>query len=171
MLNKLKKPNQKGFTIIEVMIVLAIAGLILLIVFLAIPALQRNSRNTQRKNDVSALLAAISEYSNNNNGALPTTCSGTTTVQIGTAATGSQANVGYYTTGCDTATTTQGRVQLLTAFAATGPFSTAGNDRVVIVPAATCTGNAAAAGSARSFVAVYEVENGAGTYAPACQAS
>src|SRR6202012_43961 len=60
-----------GFTIIEVLIVLAIAGLILMIVFLAVPALQRNSRNTQRKNDVQALLGAISEYEDNNNGSLP----------------------------------------------------------------------------------------------------
>ncbi|HPW47952.1 MAG TPA: prepilin-type N-terminal cleavage/methylation domain-containing protein, partial [Candidatus Saccharibacteria bacterium] len=36
------KKDQKGFTIIEVLIVLAIAALILLIVFLAVPALQRN---------------------------------------------------------------------------------------------------------------------------------
>lgn len=72
MLKRLKKPNDKGFTIIEVMIVLAIAGLILLIVFLAVPALQRNSRNTQRKNDVQAMLGGISTYSSNNNGAVPT---------------------------------------------------------------------------------------------------
>ena len=51
MLQKYKTKREEGFTIIEVLIVLAIAGLILLIVFLAIPALQRNSRNTQRKND------------------------------------------------------------------------------------------------------------------------
>jgi prepilin-type N-terminal cleavage/methylation domain-containing protein len=63
--------KEKGFTIVEVMIVIAIAGLILLIVFLAVPALQRNSRNTQRKNDVSALIGAINEYSSNHNGSLP----------------------------------------------------------------------------------------------------
>ncbi len=82
MLNKLKKSNserlttsssksQKGFTIIEVMIVLAIAGLILLIVFLAVPALQRNARNTQRKNDVAGVLGAVSTYISNNNGNAP----------------------------------------------------------------------------------------------------
>ena len=59
MLKKLQKTNSEGFTIIEVMIVLAIAALILLIVLLAVPALQRGSRNTQRKNDVSALAGAI----------------------------------------------------------------------------------------------------------------
>ena len=71
MLNKVKKDN-KGFTIIEVLIVLAIAGLILLVVFLAVPALQRNSRNTQLKNGVSSVLAGVSEYVSNNDGKLPT---------------------------------------------------------------------------------------------------
>lgn len=73
MLKKLKQRQSKsdGFTIIEVMIVLAIAGLILLIVFLAVPALQRNSRNTQAKNEASNILGAVNEYITNNNGALP----------------------------------------------------------------------------------------------------
>lgn len=66
-----KLKDAKGFTIIEVLIVLAIAGLILLIVFLAVPALQRNSRNTQYKNDAASLLAAASEFTNNNNGTIP----------------------------------------------------------------------------------------------------
>lgn len=71
MLNQYKTKREEGFTIIEVLIVLAIAGLIILIVFLAVPALQRNSRNTQRRNDVQTILGSIQEYSNNNNGALP----------------------------------------------------------------------------------------------------
>ncbi|MCA9342578.1 type II secretion system protein [Candidatus Saccharibacteria bacterium] len=72
MLQKYKDKKDQGFTIIEVLIVLAIAGLIILIVFLAVPALQRNSRNTQRRNDVSAILGSIQEFSNNNGGDLPT---------------------------------------------------------------------------------------------------
>jgi prepilin-type N-terminal cleavage/methylation domain-containing protein len=71
MLNKLKKSKQEGFTIIEVMIVLAIAGLIILIVLLAVPALQRNGRNTAIKNDASAIAAAVSEFKSNNEGRLP----------------------------------------------------------------------------------------------------
>ncbi len=63
--------NEKGFTIIEVMIVLAIAGLIILIVFLAVPALQRNSRNTQRRNDAARISGLVSEFVANNNGSLP----------------------------------------------------------------------------------------------------
>ncbi len=61
-----------GFTIIEVLIVLAIAGLILLIVFLAVPALQRNSRNTAIKTDVQNVLGGVAEYAGANNGTLPT---------------------------------------------------------------------------------------------------
>jgi prepilin-type N-terminal cleavage/methylation domain-containing protein len=60
--------NQQGFTIIEVMIVLVIAAVILLIVFLAVPALQRNSRNTQRNNDASRVASLVNECLNNRNG-------------------------------------------------------------------------------------------------------
>jgi prepilin-type N-terminal cleavage/methylation domain-containing protein len=57
--------NRRGFTIIEVLIVLAVAGLIILIVFLAVPALQRAQRDTRRKNDLSKFYAAVLEYQNN----------------------------------------------------------------------------------------------------------
>src|SRR5438270_9083953 len=80
MLNKIQKRKEEGFTIIEVMIVLAIAGLILLIVFLAVPALQRNSRNTGRKSDVGRLSSAVNNYVSNNNGSLPTTTQNCTTI-------------------------------------------------------------------------------------------
>lgn len=71
MINKYKTKRDEGFTIIEVLIVLAIAGLIILIVFLAVPALQRNSRNTQRKNDVAAIASAAQNVVNNTNGNIP----------------------------------------------------------------------------------------------------
>lgn len=71
MLQKLQKRKQEqGFTIIEVLIVLAIAGLIMLVVFLAVPALQRNSRNTQYRNEASRLLDAYAEISANNGGSV-----------------------------------------------------------------------------------------------------
>jgi prepilin-type N-terminal cleavage/methylation domain-containing protein len=55
-----------GFTIIEVMIVLAIVGLIMLIVFLAVPPLQRSSRNTDRKNYETLVYSEMQEYYNQN---------------------------------------------------------------------------------------------------------
>lgn len=63
--------SQKGFTIVETMIVLAIAGLILLIIMLALPTLQRNSRNNQRKQDVSSVLQAVSRWGLNRSGEFP----------------------------------------------------------------------------------------------------
>ncbi len=70
MLDRIKNRKQEGFTIIEVLIVLAIAGLIMLIVFLAVPALQRSSRNRGREADASLIASAISECVSNNNGTI-----------------------------------------------------------------------------------------------------
>lgn len=66
-----KQNNKKGFTIIEVVLVLAIAGLIFMMVFLALPALQRNQRDTQRKNDLSRVIAAVNNYTAGNRGSIP----------------------------------------------------------------------------------------------------
>ena len=63
--------NNRGFTIIEVVLVLAIAGLIFLMVFLALPALQRSQRNQQYKNNVSMAVSAVNNYRSNNGGRLP----------------------------------------------------------------------------------------------------
>src|SRR5665213_459777 len=88
MLKKLQKrkieSSNKGFTIIEVMIVLAIAGLILLIVFLAVPALQRSSRNTQRKTDVGRVGSAATTIVSNNNGAMASLTRAAVVAEVGT---------------------------------------------------------------------------------------
>lgn len=60
-----------GFTILETVIVLAIGGLMLLMVFYMIPALQRNSRNTTRKNDVAIILDKLASFQLNHSGAMP----------------------------------------------------------------------------------------------------
>jgi len=66
------KNKEGGFTIIEVVLVLAIAGLIFLMVFIALPALQRAQRDTQRKNDLSRAQTAVNNYRSINRNALPT---------------------------------------------------------------------------------------------------
>jgi prepilin-type N-terminal cleavage/methylation domain-containing protein len=147
MLNNIKK-RQSGFTIIEVMIVLAIAGLIMLIVFLAVPALQRNSRNTQRKNEVSAILGAVNEWSNNNNGALPPAAS--------QAAALSNAKLNFYT----------GNVTW--AAGAQIALPVASIDKAVIVTGAACGASGATiAGSGRQLAVQYVVETG-GVAQPSC---
>lgn len=69
-MSKYQTKKSEGFTIIEVLIVLAIAGLIMLVVFLAVPNLQRNSRNNGYRSEASSILAAYSEVSSNKNGAI-----------------------------------------------------------------------------------------------------
>ena len=59
----MKKRN--AFTIIEVVLVLAIAGLIFLMVFIALPALQRSQRNTRRRQDAARIASAITDYYSN----------------------------------------------------------------------------------------------------------
>lgn len=63
--------ESKGFTIIELLIVLAIAALIILIVLIAVPQLQRNQRNTARQSIVGRITTEINNYSGNNNGRIP----------------------------------------------------------------------------------------------------
>lgn len=144
MFSKLKKSKGEGFTIIEVMIVLAIAALILLIVLLAVPALQRNSRNTQRKNDVSSLVSAISEYVNNAGGQLPTTAAQIT----------ANWKPGFYTTGNVTFTTNAA------ASVVGDPNNT---DKINIGTYSTCnSANTAAQNgtSSRDVAITYDIEGG-----------
>ncbi len=63
--------SKKGFTIIEVVLVLAIAGLIFLMVFVALPALQRSQRDTQRRDDMARFSSQLSQYQANNSGKVP----------------------------------------------------------------------------------------------------
>ncbi|HEY8999435.1 MAG TPA: type II secretion system protein [Candidatus Saccharimonadales bacterium] len=173
MLQKLRQSKrEEGFTIIEVLIVLAIAGLILLIVFLAVPALQRNSRNTQRKDDASAILSGLSEYVGNNSGTLPTACSGSSTT-VTWGATGTAQNdtkMGYYNGGCVTSSPTNGKVYLNTTSGTVAALSSSTQDYIEVVTGDVCSGNGAAAGSARQTAILYEIETSGG-YTGQCEQS
>ena len=70
------KQSKKGFTIIEVVLVLAIAGLIFLMVFVALPTLQRSQRDTQRRSDMARFTTAINNYMASNNGSVPADAAG-----------------------------------------------------------------------------------------------
>ena len=65
-----------GFTIIEVVLVLAIAGLIFLMVFLALPTLQRNQRDTQRRDALGRVASQTQQFMSNNQGRVPTNLAG-----------------------------------------------------------------------------------------------
>lgn len=144
MLQNLKK-RQQGFTIIEVMIVLVIAAVILLIVFLAVPALQRNSRNTQRKTEAARVAAAAGEWSANHGGIAPPS---TANVEI-------QNTANITSTGQITSVSVGGSPSITNA---------------VVNTNSTCVNGALTAGGARDIAITYKLES-PGTQPTLCIAS
>lgn len=141
--------EQTGFTIIEVMIVLAIAAVIMLIVFLAIPALQRNSRNTQRSNDAARTAGAINECMANNSGNI-------SNCDFGASGVAGQEQLQNYIDMADN--------QQLTVF--TPGTLGAAMDNVYYRSGYKCDGNnEQAGGGSRAFILRYNVETSAGTAA------
>lgn len=148
-MSNIKNRKEGGFTIIEVLIVLAIAGLIMLIVFLAVPALQRNSRNTQRKNDAANYLSAVNEFMNNNNGKVPVT-SDLTTIN-GLAKLGTLTAPTAVTTGSQTGTINVDSMQLVTG-----------------AKCSTSTVGDTSSGSTRQFAVRYGIEDSGGNAVKQC---
>lgn len=151
------KTKQSGFTIIEVLIVLAIAGLILLIVFLAVPALQRNSRNTQARNEAASVLGGVNEFITNNNGKLPT-ASLSLTAGSDAAKIFSNVKLNTLTTvrvEAEAGTTVPSGTEAVVAIQAKCASATSTND-------AAGRGNITAAGASRQFALIYLIESSTG---------
>lgn len=63
--------QEQGFTLIEIVIVLAIAAAIMLMVFLAVTGARASQRDTQRRSDVSRMAATMESYASSNSGTYP----------------------------------------------------------------------------------------------------
>lgn len=149
-MNVQQKNKQKGFTIIEVVLVLAIAALIFLMVFIALPALQRSQRDTQRKSDVARAVTALQQYQSNNRNKLPTAAE--MTASQGTA-TGFINR--YLLAGGDTFQDPDGTGYTFTAYVAPTTF-VAG--RMYYAAGSTCDGETPVAASASKMSFVYRLE-------------
>lgn len=134
--------TKQGFTIIEVVLVLAIAGLIFLMVFVAFPALQRNQRDTQRRQDYANIASGVISSAASNGGNFPSTVAATTANVDGLDPDGT----GYTITPTNTRT-----VPTLSAGA------------VFVIEKATCTqdsGSFTEASAGKSFIVYGYLENG-----------
>ena len=140
--------KQKGFTIIEVVLVLAIAALIFLMVFIALPALQRSQRDTQRKADVARVQTAIQNFqSNNRNGAVTPNAAFIS---------------GYLTVGGDTFADPDGTPYTFSVNTANGYVPTTFTaGEMVYTARAKCNGESVVTGQGTSKIAVqYKLEGG-----------
>jgi len=129
------KTLKKGFTLIEIVIVLAIAALIMVVVFLAVQGAQRGQRDQFRKDTANRILSSAQAYRGNNSGSAPANA----------AALASYVNA---TVGTTTTITANGVTVTLDASATPAAPTCATKDNpstatVVFVPAAGATADAA----------------------------
>ncbi len=172
--------TKRGFTIIEVVLVLAVAGLIFLMVFVAVPNMQRSRRDTDRRNAMSRLYTAVENYATNNKGSLPAEQSDTVSASTGEITEESSFSESYVRVNGDTFDDPDGPSYqiIIEDFDSTQKYAlgtlvwsdTSYEDKYVvyIVRNATCNGEKAAQGSGnRKFAIVTKLE-GSGTY---CQSN
>ncbi len=98
---------KKGFTLIEVVIVLAIAALIMVVVFFAVTGAQRGQRNDARQQLAARVLAGMATARGNNNGTLTFSGSGSNDFVTNYASYVNNMNVGSTTYTVAAASTAQ----------------------------------------------------------------
>lgn len=158
--------KEKGFTIIEVVLVLAIAALIFLMVFIALPALQRNQRDQARKTFQSKVSSAVTTYQSNKRGTNPNRGSALSGYFDGVAATaGAKSTDPAASTFTAAATDGYGEGQYfvrVTAYASPATVGVSANDIVQVFTGAKCnaTGDAAEVGTQRQAAIIMKMENG-----------
>lgn len=80
----MKINNKKGFTLVELVIVLAIAALILAAILFAVSGAQQSRRDSARRDSAGQVASLLEESAGNHDGAYPGQAGGITTAQFTT---------------------------------------------------------------------------------------
>jgi len=141
--------KQPGFTIIEVVLVLAIAALIFLMVFVALPALQASQRDTARKNDAGIVSSAVTKFTAGERKSL-------------TTSTADRTKLRTYVDNLDQYEVTGVMLQSPSATVTAMPAQ----DQIFVYPGAKCAGsNASSTGAnVRQAAVVIALDNMQNTY-------
>ena len=67
----MRSSHAKGFTLIEMLVVIAIIGILASIVMVSLSSVQSKGRNAERSGDVSTILNAVYQYAIDNNNQIP----------------------------------------------------------------------------------------------------
>ena len=135
--------KQRGFTLIEVILVLAIAALIFLMIFVALPALQASQRDSARRNDAGVVAAAVQSYMSTERTALTAT---------------SDSDLQAFISDLDQYEPSDVSVEA----AATGAVTVA-SDQIRVYIESKCAGTELQAGVSRSAAVVVNLEGGNGS--------
>lgn len=85
-----------GFSMLEVVLVMGLAGMIFLMAFLLVPQLQRNQRDEARRDDVMQLVQNLQKFQTNNRGVLPKGTTGVASRPIADQGTKYNTWAGFY---------------------------------------------------------------------------
>lgn len=157
--------NNKGFTLIELVIVLAIGALVIAGVILAIGGAQQNRRDSARRDDLGKIVSKLENFASNNRGCYPgmTAAQGCTGVGAFVGAAGTDTFQGRYLfdaggnpTYRDPSTSAAYTYAAGTEATITANLATNATAQVVYELGQDCANNAAA----RAYSIYIQLENG-----------
>jgi type II secretory pathway pseudopilin PulG len=160
-----RKFNNKGFTIVETLIVLAIAATIIIVVLLAVPGLQRSSRNTSVRTAATNVVSGWNEQMAALNGTAPAISAVSAgSITINSVVYKVAGSVTPYFGAVNAAGTTISGNASTTAFTTGGATGTLAPGGLVVLTGAVCgAAGATTAGTSTQVAVLYPTESGATT--------